>query len=93
MERVKICIGYEFDGRQLNTPPAGADRFERCQPVYIEMPGWQASTVGITDYAQLPAGARDYLAKIEELCEIPIDIISTGPDRSETIIRRHPFDA
>jgi adenylosuccinate synthase len=92
MERVKICIGYEFDGRQVSTPPVGADQFERCQPVYIEMPGWQASTVGITDYAQLPAAAKDYLAKIEELCETPIDIISTGPDRSETIIRRHPFD-
>jgi adenylosuccinate synthase len=92
MERVKICVGYEFDGQQLNTPPAGADLFERCRPVYIEMPGWQTSTVGVTDFDRLPTGARDYLAKIEALCETPIDIVSTGPDRSETIIRRHPFD-
>ncbi len=91
METVKICVGYEFDGRQITTPPVGADHFERCKPVYIEMPGWQTSTIGITDYAQLPDGARNYLAKIEELCETPIDIISTGPDRCETIVRRHPF--
>ncbi len=91
METVKICIGYEFDGRQVDTPPVGADHFERCSPIYMEMPGWQSSTVGITDYEQLPQAARDYLAKVEELCETPIDIISTGPDRNETIVRRHPF--
>ncbi len=91
METVKICIGYEFDGQQVDTPPVGADHFERCRPIYMEMPGWQSSTVGLTDYGQLPQAARDYLAKIEELCETPIDIISTGPDRNETIVRRHPF--
>ena len=91
LERVKICVGYELDGKQVDTPPVGADRFEECKPVYMEMPGWQESTVGITEYAALPAAARDYLQKVEELCETPIDIISTGPDRKETIIRRHPF--
>ncbi len=91
MERVKICVGYEFDGRQVDTPPVGADHFEHCRPIYIEMPGWQTSTVGLIEFEQLPAAAKEYLAKIEELCETPIDIISTGPDRSETIIRRHPF--
>jgi adenylosuccinate synthase len=92
LERVKICVGYEFDGETIDTPPVGADHFERCKPIYIEMPGWQESTVGVTDYAGLPATAKDYLAKVEELCETPIDIISTGPDRKETIVRRHPFD-
>jgi adenylosuccinate synthase len=91
MERVKICVGYEFDGQQVTTPPVGADHFERCHPIYVEMPGWQVSTVGIRDYDELPVAARDYLARIEELCETPIDIVSTGPDRNETIIRRHPF--
>ncbi len=91
LERVKICVGYEFDGRELTTPPAGAEHFGQCRPRYIEMPGWQASTVGITEYSELPQAARDYLAKVEALCETPIDIVSTGPDRSETIIRRHPF--
>jgi adenylosuccinate synthase len=92
METVKICVAYNFDGQEVITPPVGADHFERCEPVYIEMPGWQESTVGITDFAALPQAARDYLAKIEALCETPIDIISTGPDRNETIVRRHPFD-
>jgi adenylosuccinate synthase len=92
MERVKICVGYEFDGQQVDTPPVGADHFERCRPIYIEMPGWQTSTVGLTEFEQLPAAAKEYLAKIEEFCETPIDIISTGPDRSETIVRRHPFN-
>jgi len=91
METVKICVAYEYDGQRVTTPPVGADRFEQCKPVYIEMPGWQSSTVGITEYDQLPQAARDYLSKVESLCETPIDIISTGPDRSETIIRRHPF--
>ena len=92
MERVKICVAYRYRGEEVFTPPAGAEGFGQCEPVYIEMPGWQRSTVGITDYRELPQGARDYLEKLEELCETPVDIISTGPDRSETIIRRHPFD-
>ena len=91
LEQVKICTAYNLNGKQVNTPPVGADRFDECEPVFMEMPGWQQSTVGITDYQQLPQTARDYLAKIEELCATPIDIISTGPDRKETIIRRHPF--
>jgi adenylosuccinate synthase len=93
LERVKICVAYDLKGDQITTPPVGADRFAECQPVFIEMPGWQESTVGITNYDQLPQAAKDYLQKIEELCETPIDIISTGPDRKETIIRRHPYDS
>ncbi len=93
METVKICVAYDYNGKEVTTPPVGADGFEQCKPVYIEMPGWQTSTVGITEYDQLPQAARDYLSKIESLCETPIDIISTGPDRNETIVRRHPFDS
>lgn len=93
MQKVKICVTYKLNGEEVDTPPVGADLFEKCEPVFIEMPGWQESTVGTTDYAQLPQTARDYLDKIEELCETPIDIISTGPDRKETIIRRHPYDS
>jgi adenylosuccinate synthase len=91
MEKVKICVSYKLDGREVDTPPVGADRFEQCEPVLIEMPGWQESTVGITNYDDLPQAARDYLQKVEELCEAPIDIISTGPDRAETMVLRHPF--
>jgi len=75
----------------VSTPPVGADRFEQCEPVLIEMPGWKESTVGVKSRDALPEGARHYLRKIEELCETPIDIISTGPDREETIVLRHPF--
>jgi len=92
METVRICVAYELDGKQVTTPPVGADRFEQCSPVFIELPGWSESTVGAKSYDDLPNNAKAYLRKIEELCETPIDIISTGPDREETIVLRHPFD-
>ena len=92
METVKICVAYKLDGKEVMTPPVGADLFEKCEPVLIEMPGWQDSTVGVKSADNLPQAARDYLAKVEELCEVPVDIISTGPDREETIIKRHPFE-
>jgi adenylosuccinate synthase len=92
MERVKICVAYKLDGKEVTTPPVGADRFEQCEPIFIEMPGWQESTVGVVSYDALPQAARNYLAKIEELTETPIDIISTGPDRNQTIIRRNPYE-
>jgi len=93
METIKICTGYNLDGREIDTPPVGADRFEECQPIFIEMPGWKESTVGTKSYDALPKAAQDYLRKIEELCECPVDIISTGPDRAETLVLRHPFEA
>ena len=91
LDTVKICVAYRLDGREVDTPPVGADRFERCEPVFVEMPGWKESTVGAQSPDALPEAARSYLRKIEELCETPIDIISTGPDRDETIVLRHPF--
>ncbi len=92
MERVRICVAYELDGERVEVPPVGADGFERCKPVYIDLPGWSESTVGIERFDDLPPNARAYLRKIEALCETPIDIISTGPDRDETLVLRHPFD-
>ncbi len=92
LDTVKICVAYLIDGQEVDTPPVGADGFERCEPVLIEMPGWQESTVGAKSRDDLPQAARAYLRKVEELCETPIDIISTGPDRDETIVMRHPFD-
>ena len=92
METVKICVAYELDGKEVTTPPVGADRFEQCRPVFIELPGWSESSVGAKSYDDLPKNAKAYLRKVEELCETPIDIISTGPDREETIILRHPFE-
>jgi len=92
MRTIWIGIGYELDGKPLSVPPTTADALARCGPSYLDLPGWKESTVGIRSYDALPQNARDYLAKIEELSERPIDLISTGPDRADTIIRRHPFD-
>jgi adenylosuccinate synthase len=91
LETVRICVGYEIDGEPIKGVPVLVDRFADCKPVYEDMPGWTDSTVGLTVYEDLPQNARDYLARIEELVETPVDIISTGPDRDQTIIKRHPF--
>jgi adenylosuccinate synthase len=92
LETVRICVGYEIDGEPIAGLPILVDRFADCQPVYEDMPGWSESTVGATSNDDLPENAQRYLAKIEELVNVPIDIISTGPDREQTIVRRHPFD-
>ena len=91
-ESVKICIGYRMEGQVSDILPVGADELEQCEPVYEELPGWQESTVGVKQFEKLPKAARDYLARVEKLCGVPIDLVSTGPDREETIVRRHPFD-
>jgi adenylosuccinate synthase len=92
LETLRICVGYRCNHKELALPPVGAEAFATCEPIYIEMPGWQASTVGIRSYDALPDNAKAYLTKIEEIVATPIDIISTGPDRDENIILRHPFE-
>jgi adenylosuccinate synthase len=91
LETVKICVGYEIDGESISGVPVAVDRFAECKPVYEEWSGWKESTVGVTDYDSLPDNARRYLRRIKELAGVPIDIISTGPGREQTIIRQHPF--
>jgi len=91
VESVKLCVGYDVEGQVSDILPVGAEELARCVPVYEEMPGWMESTVGVKQAGGLPRGARDYLARIEALCGVPVDIISTGPDRDETIVQRHPF--
>src|SRR5688572_13135129 len=90
-ETLKICVGYRIDGELSEILPVGAEELERCEPVYEEMPGWQENTVGVKAHDKLPRAARDYLARVEKLCGVPIDMISTGPERDETIVLRHPF--
>ncbi len=92
MASIKICVAYKLDGKEVDVPPVGADGFERCEPIYIEMPGWQQSTIGAGSMAELPAAAQSYLRKIEELTGAPVDIVSTGPDRAETFVIRNPYD-
>ncbi|EDY87704.1 adenylosuccinate synthetase [gamma proteobacterium HTCC5015] len=93
LDTIHVCTGYRIDGEVVAVPPIGADAFERCEPIYEEMPGWKESTVGVKSLDQLPQAARDYLTCIEDVVETPVDIISTGPDREETIVLRHPYDA
>ncbi|HEX5126869.1 MAG TPA: adenylosuccinate synthase [Rhodocyclaceae bacterium] len=88
---LQLCTGYRVDGRHVDLLPVGAESVSHCEPIYETMPGWSDSTVGIKNYDELPANARAYLKRIETLCEAPIDMISTGPDREETIVLRHPF--
>jgi adenylosuccinate synthase len=91
LETIQICVGYTIDGEPINGLPVIVDRFADCKPVYEEWPGWRTTTVGLTKLSELPANARSYLARIEELAGVPVDIISTGPDRDQTIIKQHPF--
>ena len=91
MEEVKVCVGYKVDGDFTDLLPAGAEGTACCEPVYEDLPGWQESTVGITRFDALPATARAYLERIEAICGVPVDMISTGAEREETIVRRHPF--
>jgi adenylosuccinate synthase len=92
LEWVKICTGYRRGGKTSDMPPLGADDYAGCEPVYEEMPGWKDSTVGLCSIAELPRAARDYLERIEQICGVPVTIISTGADRDHTIILQHPFD-
>jgi adenylosuccinate synthase len=92
LAEIKICIGYRLRGETLETPPLLADCYAECEPVYETMPGWERSTSGLTAYGDLPAAARGYLERIEEILETPVDLISTGPAREAVIIRKHPFD-
>ena len=92
LEQVNICTAYQNSAGGV-LAPLSADDYAQLQPVYEPLPGWSESTVGIKRVEDLPANARAYIARIEELTRVPIDIISTGPDRIETIVLRHPFEA
>jgi adenylosuccinate synthase len=87
LEEIKICRAYRLRGEVTEDMPYGATELAECEPVYETMPGWKTSTSGITDYDLLPGAAKDYISRIEELCGAPVALISTGPERTETIIR------
>lgn len=91
LEKLKIGVGYRYQGEVRDTPPVGAEAFSECEVVYEEVPGWGESTAGIRDYDQLPEGAKNYLMRLQSLCEVPIAIVSTGPDRAETILIQDPY--
>ncbi|GAB3250044.1 adenylosuccinate synthetase [Chitinimonas naiadis] len=88
---IKLCTGYRVNGEVMDILPVGAEELSGCAPIYEELPGWSESTFGVKRYEDLPLNARNYLKRIAEVTGAPIDIISTGPDREETIVLRHPF--
>ena len=81
-----------MDGQTIDILPMGADDIERCVPIYETIPGWTESSVGVTDYAKLPANAKKYLERIEQVTGVPIHVVSTSPDRDHTIMMQHPFE-
>lgn len=92
LEQVKVCVAYRHDGKLSDVPPLLSDQYSGYEPVYEEMRGWSESTVGMRSMDSLPAAAREYLARLEELCGVPVAIVSTGADRDHTITLHHPFD-
>lgn len=88
-----LCIGYQLDGKTIDILPMGADEISRCTPIYETIPGWSDTTVGVTDYNQLPKAAQHYLNRIAETTGVPIHMVSTSPDRDHTILLTHPYIA
>ena len=91
LKEIKICTGYRLGDKVVDLLPIGADDVARCEPIYETMPGWEGTTFRVKRWEDLPANAQAYLNRLEELCQVPIAIVSTGPERDETILRQHPF--
>ncbi|MNK14493.1 Adenylosuccinate synthetase [compost metagenome] len=91
LETIQLGVGYRVNGEFRDVLPYGAHAVAQAQPVLEELPGWSESTVGITEYDKLPEAARRYLERVAEVCGVPVDLVSTGPDRNETIVLRHPL--
>lgn len=91
-EKLKICIGYELDGDKLDYLPTAADQQARCMPIYEEISGWSESTEGARSWADLPANAIKYVRRIEELIDCPVALVSTSPERDDTILVTDPFE-
>lgn len=91
LEELKIAVAYELDGERITHLPSGAERLERCVPVYESMPGWTESTEGAVEWSALPANAQAYIERLSELTETAVHIVSTGPDRRQTMVLNNPF--
>ncbi len=91
VETLRVCVAYIKNGKTITHPPFAAEDYQQCQPVYEDMPGWQDSTYGIQKFDDLPANAKAYIRRLEELTGTKIAIIATGPDRNETIVLDDPF--
>jgi adenylosuccinate synthase len=91
MPELKVCTAYRLDGRPCEGFPASAEALDRIEPVLEKVPGWSAPVKGCRRFNELPRQARDYIQRVEEYCSVPVDVVSTGPNRSETIVRRDPW--
>ena len=92
IDSLKICVGYTLNGVHHDLLPLGSEQVADCEPILIDMPGWHESTFGVKDWDKLPKNAQSYLLKLQDLCGVPIHIVSTGPERDETILLKHPFE-
>ncbi len=88
---VNLCVGYEYQGKVLRKPPLLSEDLADCKPIYLTLPGWQTSTFAVTSWSALPVNARAYLDKLAELVDVPIHMISTGPERDQIIMLQNPF--
>jgi adenylosuccinate synthase len=91
-DTIKVCTGYTYQGKTLETLPAALEIFENCQPVYEELPGWRTDITGAKSFEELPENARSYVHRLEELSGCPIVLVSVGPRRDQTITLRNPFE-
>jgi adenylosuccinate synthase len=91
-EEIKVCVGYELDGEKIDSLPAGQNAQGRVKPIYQAFEGWTQSTRGARSWAELPAQAVKYVRSIEELIECPVTLLSTSPEREDTILMRDPFE-
>ena len=92
LDVLRICVGYRVDGQRTELPPVGAEGYAEIEPIYEEMPGWRSTTAGMDRFEDLPRAARDYLARIADVAGVPVQVVSTGPDRAHTMVLEHPFD-
>jgi adenylosuccinate synthase len=91
IKELNICTGYELDGKKIDLLPIGADDVAGCKPIYETVSGWSENTFGVKTWDGLPKNAQNYLKRLEALCGVPVAIVSTGPEREETIVLQHPF--
>ncbi|MCK5664306.1 MAG: adenylosuccinate synthetase, partial [Thiotrichaceae bacterium] len=92
LDKIGICTAYKINGKLTEVAPLGADQYEACEVVIEYMPGWTETTAGVTDIDKLPANAKAYIDRVEQLMGVKISILSTGPDREETIVIENPFE-
>ena len=91
-DELKICVGYDLDGERIDRLPAGQNAQERIKPIWESFEGWRGSTCGARSWAELPAQAVKYVRRIEELIGCPVTLLSTSPERDDTILMKDPFE-